>query len=142
MKRNVITDERIEIEKMKIASASFGILVLGIVVDIFYKMYSNSQFNSFKGELLILIVAGVFYVCEASRKGIIELYSNEAGRRGLKIKYVVVNIVLALSYAAVDIAQGSVKTNADKLGLSLGVITFILLGIIIDLIIMKKSNKI
>jgi len=141
MKKNLIKDERIEIEKMKISSATFGILVIGLVIDVFYKLYINAQFNSYKGELIILFLSGGFYLCEATRKGVIELFPNDKEKKKFKVRYVLINTFLALTFAGVDIVQGSVKTYVDKLGLGLGVIAFIIVGYLIDVIIMKKSNK-
>ncbi|GAY79126.1 hypothetical protein NBRC111894_4680 [Sporolactobacillus inulinus] len=86
MRINDVKDERIMMESNNIISAVSGILVLGIVGDIFFKIYSNKPIQSYLFEVIVLIIAGIFYLIEATRKGVLELINNQKEKRKIENK--------------------------------------------------------
>lgn len=128
-------------ENGRIFSAVAGILLLGITGDIVYKIITMKPLQSFLVETIVLFLAGLFYLFEATRKGIIDLVDNKKQKRKLVLKYFLNNTCFALLFVGIDIYTGGVKNNMDRLYVAIAAVAFIVVGLLIDIFVMKKSNK-
>ncbi len=81
MKNNVITDERILLERRKIQSTGYSwiinILIVAIIIE---KLFLNAEFKEYAVELFILIGAGLYNTIAHYKSGIDIWNSQDSGK--------------------------------------------------------------